>query len=395
MEKQDTKVRAWIELDMENLRHNTALLSSMLPAGCALMPAVKANAYGHGAVPIAKELNKLGVQAFCVASVLEGAELRQAGISGVILVLGYTHPTQFPLLRRYELTQTVIDYEYAKLLNSGDTVTDVHVAVDTGMHRIGERCENFDRILAIFRMENLHVSGIFTHLCADDGEQAAERAFTLRQAEAFQSVVKRLRAYGYRPKAHILGSYGLLNYPSFGGAYARVGIAIYGVLSSAEDRLLCRADLRPVLSLKARVSSIREVHAGEPVGYGLAYTAEQDMQIASLAIGFADGLPRALSCGVGSVLFNGRRAPIVGRVCMDQTMVDVRGIQSIRAGDTAVIIGSSGAQSITACDIAAQTGTISNEILSRLGQRLERICVWRKQFARVPKSACMPLPKSR
>ncbi len=373
------RCRAWIELDMDNLRHNVAVLRALLPPGCELMPAVKADAYGHGAVTIARELNKLGVRAFCVATAEEGAALRRRHIRGLILILGYTPPGQADLLRRYDLTQTVVDFEYAQRLNACGHPLRVHIGIDTGMHRLGERCENLERLCGMFRMKNLRVEGVFTHLCADATDDAEGKAFTAGQAAAFHRAVSQLRGQGFPcPKTHILSSYGLLNYPELGGDYARIGIALYGMLSTRADSERCRAALRPVLSVRARISSVRELHRGERAGYGLAYSAEGERRIAALTIGYADGLPRALSCGVGGVLINGRRAPIIGRICMDQTLVDVTGIPAIRAGDTATVIGADGSQIITACDIAEQTGTIANEILSRLGMRLERLTASRQ-----------------
>lgn len=368
------KSRAWIEISRENLRHNVGQLRALLPKGCELMPVLKANAYGHGAAMIAKELQKLGVQAFCVATALEGVELRQSGIRGEILVLGYTHPEQFSLLRRYRLTQTVVDFDYAQVLNGYGKEIRVHIGVDTGMHRLGENWENLNRIRHLFHLRNLRVAGIFTHLCAADGENEEDQAFTAMQAQRFYRTVENIETSECTSlKAHILGSYGLFHYPELAGNYARIGIALYGLLSSEEDLSRCPVNLRTILSLKARVASVKELRAGESAGYNRAFTALRQTRTATLAIGYADGLPRALSCGVGSVLINGRRAPIIGKICMDQTLVDITGIPNVRPGGTAVIIGESGEDSISACDLAKQAGTITNEILSRLGPRLERI----------------------
>lgn len=368
--------RAWIELNLEHLRHNVAVLQALLPPGCRLMPVVKANAYGHGAIPIARALSSLGIQSFCVATAEEGADLRRHHIPGDILILGFTPPEELSLVRRYDLIQTVVDRDYAGQLNRLGTPIRVHVAIDTGMHRLGERWENLENICAIFSMEHLRVEGMFTHLCADDRDNPQDRAFTAAQAKAFDLVVQQLRDRGIcSPKIHLLGSYGLLNYPFLGGDYARVGMALYGILSTAEDTRRWGAQLRPVLSLHARLSTVRTLHPGEHAGYGLDFTARREMQVAALTIGYADGLPRALSSGVGSVLIHGKRAPILGRICMDQTLVDITGIPEARAGDTAVILGTSGGETISACDIAGQAGTIANEILSRLGPRLDRLPV--------------------
>lgn len=365
--------RAWVELDRNALRHNVKVFRTMLPDTCELMPAVKAEAYGHGAVLISRELNAMGVKAFCVASVLEGVKLRKNKIKGEILVLGYTSPEQFYLLRRYHLIQTVIDHSYAEVLQHYGKEIRVHIGIDTGMHRLGERCENINEIYDIFCMKTLKVEGIFTHLCANDTTAPTDKAFTQLQAETFYHVIKELEVRGCAcPKLHLQASYGVLNYPELAGDYARIGIALYGVLSTGADQSSCQISLKPVLSIKARVASVRALYRGEAAGYGLMFTAKQDMTIAALAIGYADGLPRSLSNGVGKVLINGCEAPIIGRICMDQTLVDVTGIPDAAAGSIAVIIGKSGDLEITACDIAAQADTITNEILSRLGMRLER-----------------------
>lgn len=368
--------RAWVELDAGALEHNVRFLQSQLPTGCQLMAAVKANAYGHGAVPVSRELNRLGIRSFCVADVTEGIELRKNGIKGDILILGCTHPAQFGLLRRYRLTQTAADYEHAQTLNRYGKKLHVHVAVDTGMHRLGERSEQTARICSIFDMKNLIIDGLFTHLAASDSPEPEGRAFTAKQAAAFDTLVAHLSEKGYPiPKLHLQASYGVLNYPHLAKDYARVGIALYGVLSTKEHFELPAEALKPVLSLRCRVASVRTLHPAEPAGYGMAFTAQQEMKIATLAIGYADGLPRSLSSGAGSVLIRGRSAPILGRVCMDQTIVDVSRIPDARAGDIATIIGSCEGQTIHAAELAEQTGSITNEVLSRLGARLERIVV--------------------
>ena len=368
--------RAWIELDGAALRYNVSSLTAELPEHCELMPAVKAEAYGHGAVLISKELNQIGVQAFCVAAVAEGVQLRKHKIKGEILVLGYTHPEDFHLLSQYHLTQTVVDYPYACLLNEYGKTISVHIGIDTGMHRLGERWENMEQIYEIFEMENLRIEGMFTHLSADDTMTPEDQEFTNAQIHDFYEVVEKLKEQGYPcPKLHLQASYGIVNYPDTAEDYARVGIALYGVLSTKEDTESCRIPLKPVLSLKVRVASVRSVHPGEAVGYGRQFIADHEMKIATLAIGYADGLPRTLSNGVGEALVKGYRVPIIGRICMDQTMIDVTEVPDVQSGDIAVIIGTSGEEEITACDIAEQTGTITNEILSRLGSRLERMWV--------------------
>lgn len=369
----DLPLRAWVELDREALAHNVAVLRRLLPPHCTLMPAVKANAYGHGAVPVARELNRLGLQAFCVATAQEGAELRAGGVQGEILVLGYTHPQQARLLHQNHLTQTVVDHSYGMALEAQNVPLEVHLKLDTGMHRLGEGSDRVDTLVPLFACRNLKVTGAFTHLCAAGTASPEDRAFTLSQGRAFCTALARLEAQGCPiPKRHLLSSYGLLHYPELGGDYARVGIALYGVLSSPADLTRCPVTLRPVLSLKAQVAQVRTLEAGEQAGYDLQFTAQRPTKLAVLTIGYGDGLPRSLSCGVGAALVGGRKAPIAGRVCMDQTLVDVTDCPPVAPGDTAVLIGTSRGLEITACDLAKETGTIANEILSRLGTRLER-----------------------
>ena len=381
--------RAWIELDTTALAHNVKFLRSCLPEDCRLMPAVKAEAYGHGAVTIARLLNQLKIDAFCVACLSEGIALREAGIKGEILILGYTAPVDLPLLARYELTQTVVDYPYAQMLDQSGLALHVHVAIDTGMHRLGLRCENVEEILAVYQMKHLVIDGLFTHLSASDSLLPQDKLFTDNQIQAFYQVVTILKNHGYSCHGlHMLASYGILNLlqekeqtrkqmpPAMLAAdYVRPGIALYGVLSTETDSSTWWNSLKPVLSLKARVASTRILYAGEAAGYGLAYTAAQDMRIATISIGYADGLPRELSYEKGSVLIDGRRAPIIGRICMDQTIVDISNIPHVKAGDIAVIIGKSKMMENTAGQLAENCGTITNELLSRLSLRLERITI--------------------
>lgn len=369
------KGRAWIELNMDHLRHNAEQFRLLLPSDCDLMPAVKANAYGHGAVLIAKALQEQGVKSFCVASVKEAAELRQGGITGEILILSYTHPDQFGDLIACDLIQTVVDRSYAQELNRDGRKFKVHIGIDTGMHRLGERWENIQEITEIFQLSNLEVTGVYSHLCVSDGRTALDREYTFQQIHHFEHVIRELHRRGIQGfKCHLQGSYGILNYSELCFDYARAGIALYGILSGKKDVVHAKADLKPVLSLKARVESVKMLYQGECAGYGLTYSAGENKKIGVLSIGYADGVPRSLS-NCGYVLCNGRKAPIIGRICMDQMMVDLSGAGQVKAGDEAVLIGKSGEMEVRAEDMAQWAGTISNEILSRMGERLERVAV--------------------
>lgn len=367
------KGRAWIELNMKNLAHNIEQLQSVLSDGCEIMPAIKANAYGHGAVLIGTALQEMGIRDFCVATVNEAVELREAGIRGQILILGYTSPYQFEALHRYRLTQTIVDLDYAKMLNECGYPINAHVGIDTGMHRLGINSEDMESILYVWRLSNIKITGVFSHLCVSDGSSEEDKEYTLKQVGKFNSVINNLHLSGIKDfKTHIQGSYGVLNYPELQFDYARIGIALYGVLSNSLDTIAAETSLRPVLALKSRVECIKILYEGDALGYGLAYTAHSEIKVAVVSIGYADGIPRELS-GIGHVLLRGKKVPIIGRICMDQLFIDVTTVHDAKAGDEVVLIGRSGHMEICVSEIADDSHTITNEILSRLGNRLERI----------------------
>lgn len=368
--------RAWIEISLQALEENVNTFRRILPEKTQLMPAVKANAYGHGAVLVARKLMELNVNAFCVATAAEGVELRKNGITGEILILGYTAVTDFSLLTEFSLSQTIVDEEFAGVLNAYGKKIHVHIGIDTGMHRLGIPCENTQAVCTVFTMENLEIDGMFTHLCASDDLTEEGRKYTDAQIAKFYELIYDLKEQGIVvPKLHLLASYGAVNYSQYAEDYARVGILLYGVHSSRQCEKSCSIPFLPVLSLKARVSVVKELKKGECAGYGMDYCAKADVKIAVLTIGYADGLPRELSEKKGQVLIHGKRADIIGRICMDQTLVDITHIEHVKAGDVAVLIGTSGEEKISAVDIAEQTGTITNEILSCLGARLNRIVI--------------------
>lgn len=368
-----SKNRAWIELNLDHLNENLAQLRAILPGGCKLMPAVKANAYGHGAVPISLALQQQKISHFCVASAEEGIQLREAGILGEILILGYTYPEQFSDLFRYRLTQTVVDAVYARELSRFGKEILVHVGIDTGMHRLGERSENLGAILSLWDLPNLKITGLFSHLCVSDSAKKKDIRFTRLQIQRFQEVAGQIRRRTKNALAcHLAGSYGILNYPDLSFDLARPGIALYGALSCQKDRTLAPFHPKPVLSLKSRIESLKPLHPGESAGYGLAYTAEEEITLAAVSIGYADGIPRNLS-GKGHALIRGKKVPVAGRICMDQLLLDVSEVPEAAPGDEVVLIGNSGAETLTAEQMALEAGTISNEILSRLGERLPRI----------------------
>ncbi|MCD2493590.1 serine racemase VanT catalytic subunit [Lacrimispora sp. NSJ-141] len=363
--------RSWVEIDQGCLKYNARILQKNMPQGCRLMAVVKAGAYGHGDAATARCLNQAGVRAFAAATIDEGITLRKEGVQGEILILGYTPPFRAKELRRWRLMQTVCDYEHALALEKMGTNLQVHLAVDSGMHRLGISVDDVNRAAKVFQMKHLKITGIFTHLCATDSSRQQDVEFTERQIGTFFGFLEELSGQGIvLPKIHVQSSYGFLNYPDIDCDYVRAGIILYGADSRTDTCVRRKLDLRPALALKSTIASVKKVYAGESVGYDRAYTAPSDRDIAVVAIGYADGYPRSLSCGKGSVLIKGRRAPIVGRICMDQMMIDVTGIPGISAGDTVTLIGKDGEEEIPASEAAEQAGSISNELLSRLGGRL-------------------------
>ncbi len=365
--------RAWVEIDLDNLEHNVEELNKAMPQGCELMAVVKADAYGHGAFRVSTFINKIGVKAFAVATIDEGIELRRYGISGEILILGYTNPAEVKELRKYDLTQTLLDFQYANVLNEQGVNIKAHIKIDTGMHRLGYAHNDIEDIIETFKFKNININGIYTHLCVSNSFVIEDIDYTKMQISDFYKVLHMLTENGIElPKTHIQSSYGLLNYPEIKCDYVRAGISLYGILSSSGDSTKLQLDLRPVLSLKSQIILLREVRKGDSVGYDRAFIADRDSLIGILPIGYADGIPRNLSCENGQVIINGYKAPIIGRVCMDQLAIDVTDIQNVAIGSIATLIGTNGSEELLASDVADDSDTISNEVLSRMGTRLTK-----------------------
>lgn len=363
-------MRAWREIDLDALRSNVKSLQSALPEGCALMGVVKADAYGHGAVQAARVMRRAGVRAFAVACLSEGIALRRAGIPGEILILGYTGAEEVPLLRRWRLTQMVADAAHGRALAAAGKPVHIHLGIDTGMHRLGIPAGDYAAIEALYHCKNLKIDGIFSHLCTVDSLAPADVAYTREQLARFYETVTWLRAHGYPTgKVHIQASYGVWNLSEQRCDYARIGIALYGVRSS-DAPVQHPLELKPVLSLRARVISVRTIATGECAGYDRAFRAERPTRVAAVSIGYADGLPRDLPKRGGQVLIRGQRCALIGRLCMDQALADVTNLPEAATGDTATFIGRDGGEALRAEELAAQCGTITNELLSRLGPRL-------------------------
>lgn len=364
--------RAWCEIDLRALRSNTFLLQRKAGAHSSLMAVIKADAYGHGAIPCARTLRRCGVRAFAVATLEEGIALRRAAVRGTILILGYTPPEEADLLVRWRLTQAVMDEPYARQLAAQGRRVIVHVAVDTGMHRIGIPVEEVAAFRRIYRLPHLRFTGIFSHLCTANGRSPEEKSFAQMQTNAFLQLVSVLRSCGCPVgDTHLLASAGILRFPPQPCSHVRAGLALFGAWETQEERDES-CGLRPVLSLRARIVSVRRLETGERAGYGLAFEAMRPTVLATVSIGYADGLPRNLAARGGEVLLHGKRVPIVGRLCMDQLLIDATDAGETHGGEIVTLIGRDGEERISAEELAGRCGTITNELFSRLGSRLGR-----------------------
>lgn len=367
-------LRAYAEINLSNLRHNLEEIKKIVPPGCTIMAVVKADAYGHGSVMVAKCLQKAGVRSFAVAELEEAITLRKSGIKGEILILGYTPVSQKYKLIWYGLTQSIISEKYAKALCETVGTVKAHVKLDTGMNRLGEKAEDIRKIFSIYKEKRLKITGTYSHLAEADSLSKEDIAFTTRQISSFYEAISTLKNQGVLVgRVHLQSSYGILNYPGLHCDLVRPGIALYGVLSKENDTTIENLALRPVLSLKAKVMIVKEIKAGESVGYGNYFIAEQDCKIAVISIGYADGYPRSVS-GIGcKVLVRGRQARIVGNICMDQMMIDITEIAGVEEGDIVTLIGRDGEEALSVNQLSRLGDTINNEILSRIGARVRKV----------------------
>lgn len=372
--------RTWAEINLKALQHNVFEIKKMLSKDCQIMAVVKANAYGHGDILIASHLNQMGIYSFAVATLEEAIHLRKFGIEGSILILGYTPALYAAELMQYDLTQTIADFSHAKELAQTNIPIKVEIKIDTGMHRLGITPEHTKEIASLFSIPTFLISGMYTHLCVADSQTPEDIAFSQKQIESFQFLTNSLKAAGISlPPLHVQSSYGILNYPCLKYQFARVGILLYGCHSQLEESCLMNPEVQPVLSLYSQIALIREVEEGDTVGYGRTYLVNKRKRLAVIPIGYADGYPRSLS-NRGYVLIRGQRANIVGRICMDQMIVDVTSIKDACVNDRVTLIGKDGRHSIYAEELASLSGTITNELLSRLGSRITRVLFTDKKF---------------
>jgi alanine racemase len=382
----------WAEIDLDAIAHNARELKRLVGEKTELMAVVKANGYGHGAVPVAEAALNNGASSLAVHRTLEGVQLRQAGITAPVLIMGYTLPAEAETIIRWDLTPTVNTLEQARALSAAVShppfippnpstssghrfggerggALPIHVKVDTGLGRFGLLPGDVvGFVQAISELPGLSPEGLYTHFAMAD---AADKAYTLQQFEIYLEVVKRLEEAGFTiPIKHVAGSAATLDLPETHLDMVRCGIALYGLRPSEEVEPTI--PLRPAMSLKSRVARVRTLPAGSSISYGCTYTTSEPARVALVPVGYGDGYHRLLS-NRGQVLIHGQRAPIVGRVCMDQFVVKVSHIPNVQQDDEVVLLGRQGDDEISVEEVATWAETINYEVTTSILPRVTRV----------------------
>ena len=368
-------LRCYAEISLEAIGHNIREVKKRLPEGVKLLGVVKANAYGHGAVPVASYLENQ-VDYFATATIEEAVELRENGISAPILILGYVSPSQYGDLVEYDITQTIDSYAQALALEKEaarqNRKAKAHLAVDTGMTRIGFQVteHDADEAAKIADLPHIELEGMFTHFSCADQE---DKTYCSMQMEKYDKMTALLAERGVTiPLRHICNSAGIMEFDDHRFEMVRSGIITYGIYPSEEVKKE-RLDLIPALSWKSHVIHVKEVGPGIGVSYGATYVTEKPMtRIATVSAGYADGYPRALS-NQGCVLIHGKKAPIIGRICMDQMMVDVTDIPDVQVEDVVTLVGTDGDETITIEEVANPAARFDYEMLCDISSRVTRV----------------------
>ena len=373
--------RTWADINMDAIDHNFRAIRNALKPGVKMCCVVKADAYGHGAPMVAREYQRLGADWFAVSNLEEAIQLRRCAITRPILILGYTPPQNAEELSELNISQTVLSLDYARQLSryaqEANVTVNIHLKVDTGMSRIGFLYQNperdgasLDEMETAARLPGLAPEGIFTHFAvSDDGDQGEN--FTLAQYDCFRKAVEAMEARGLHfAVRHCANSGAVLDYPELQLDMVRPGIILYGMEPSESIRQ--PLDLQPAMELKTVISQKKEIPAGATVSYGRTFTASQGTVVATVPIGYADGYPRHFS-GKAQMLVRGKRAPIIGRVCMDQLMLDVTEIPGVEEGDVVTVFGRDGEAFLPVDELAALNDTIHYEMVCLVGKRVPRI----------------------
>ena len=368
--------RVHAEIDLDAILYNMEQMHGLTDPHTKLMAVIKTDGYGHGAIPIARELEALTyVYGYAVATEEEALALRADGIKKPILILGYTFPEQYESLLEGQITPAVFSMETAKLLSETaerlHTIARIHIKLDTGMGRVGFLVseESADVIAQIARLPHIIIEGMFTHFARAD---ETDKTSANRQLAEFLHMADMLESRGVHiPLKHCSNSAGILDLPQANLDIVRAGITLYG-LHPSEEVHLERMDMKPAMSLKSRVVHVKTLPAGYGISYGATYVTPQERRIATIPVGYGDGYARGLS-NRGEVLIRGKRAPIVGRVCMDQFMVDVTDIPGVCVGDEVTLIGADGEERITLEELGEKSGRFNYEFACDLGKRIPRV----------------------
>ena len=367
-------LRTWCEIDLSAMLHNFMAARRHLPDKVLLAAVIKANAYGHGAVEAAKLLEGKADR-FAVAMTDEAVELRKAGIETPIFLLAPTPESDFEAIARYDIEAAVPSFEYGQALCAYGAAhgKDIpyHVALDTGMGRIGFACtkESLDEIEALSKLPGGKLLGVFSHYAKAD---SADKSYAIEQTKRYKAFTEAMERRGIHiPLKHLDNSAGLIEMPDKFDM-VREGIILYGLKPSNEVDLSLIGGVRGVMALRSHISFLKTVSAPTPVSYGCTYVAQPGTRVATVCAGYADGVNRLLS-NRGQVLIRGQRCPIIGRVCMDQFMIDVTGVPEAQVGDTVTIFGRDGAEEITADDVADLVGTIGYEVTCLVTPRVPRV----------------------
>jgi len=368
----------WAEIDLDALTFNMRSVSEFVGKGVECMAVVKADAYGHGAIECAKRLDAEGTQIFAVATLEEGVELRKAGIRRSVLILGGVWPGQETAFFDHELIPVIFTVDQAEILDAAANAyskrAKVHLKIDTGMGRVGFRYQEFATVAKrLAELTSIDVEGMMSHFAVADDLSASD--FTNAQLGRFDEAVETARSFGISPKyLDMANSPGAVAHPDARLGLVRLGGVLYGLGGDVLPAGIDLPQLRPVMSLRSRVALVKKIERGETIGYGRTFVADRDSVIATIPIGYQDGLPRVLS-NRGRMIVGGKYAPIIGRVSMDWTTVDVTDIPNAQGGDIVTIIGSDGECEIRAEDLAKLTDTISYEITCGIGSRVPRIYI--------------------
>ena len=371
--------RSWVEVNLNQIIQNLDIYKSNLKKDAQIMAVIKADAYGHGDAMVARALSAKGVNSFAVSNIDEAVGLRNAGITGEILILGYSSPIYANTLHFLNLTQAIVSAEYAEALARTGYEIKCQFAIETGMNRIG--IPSYDAKEAARIVKNysrlLCVNGIFTHLCVADSNKKEDIEYTKRQLTLFKNVADELKEL-HLPYIHCYNSAGGLyhlennEFNEVIGNIVRLGIILYGLKPDVSDSL--PDGIKPAMTWKSVVSLVKELEEGETISYGRTYKTTRKSKIATVTTGYADGYNRLLS-NKGFVMIKGRKAPIIGRVCMDQTLVDVTDIPDVKMGDTVILMGKDGELDYDADKMAKDLNTIGYEIICGISKRVQRFYV--------------------